>query len=259
MKTYIRINNKNFLVKKNILFWKNFKNKNWELINFKIYKYFINRNTNYYDVGAWIGPTILIAASLSPKKIYGFEPDLKAFKELKENIFLNKNKLKKNLVKIYNKAAYLNNGKIKLNIPNGEHGASVSSLLRSKNKYYESSMVKSINFLTFAKINRLCNNDFIKIDIEGGEYKLLPFIGSFLKEKSPNIYLSLHPFLIDNFFNKIIQTNKLLFSLRGYKYIYRVKKNSIITTKWLSFFLRFGIPILRTIRHSLIFTNKKII
>ena len=259
MKLYIRINNKNFLVEKNILFWKNFKQKRGESINFKIYKYFINKNTNYYDLGAWIGPTILIAASLSPKKIYGFEPDLKAFKELKENVFLNKNKLKENLVKIYNKAAYINNKKIKLNIPNGEHGASVSSLLRSKKKYYESKIIKSINFLTFSKNKRLCNNDFIKIDIEGGEYKFLPFIESLLRKKSPNIYLSLHPFLIDNFFNKIIQTNKLLFSLRSYKYVYRVKKNSIITSKWLSFFLRFGIPVLWTVRHSLILTNKKIV
>jgi len=256
---YIKINNQNFLVKKNTLFWKNFKKNKWEFINFKIYKYFINKNTNYYDIGSWIGPTILIAASLSPKKIFGFEPDLKAFKELKENIFLNKNKFKKILVKIYNKAAYLNNKKIELNIPKGDHGASVSSLLRSKKIYYESSIVNCVNLLKFFKNNQLSKDDFVKIDIEGGEYKLLPFIGNFLREKSPNIYLSLHPFLIDNFFDKVVENNKLLFSLRGYKYVYRVKKNLIFTSKWLSFFLRFRIPILWTIRHSLIFTNKEML
>jgi FkbM family methyltransferase len=256
---YIKINNKNFLVKKNISFWKNFKNKDWESINFKIFKYFINKNTTYYDIGAWIGPTIFTAASFCPKKIYGFEPDIKAYKELKENIFLNKNKFQRKLIKIYNKAGYLYNKKIKLNIPKGEYGSSLSSLLKSRKIYYESSIVNCVNLLNFFKNTGLCKNDFIKIDIEGGEYKLLPFIGNLLREKLPNIYLSLHPFLIDNFFEKILENNKLLFSLRGYKYVYRVKKNLIFTSKWLSFFLRFRIPILWTVRHSLIFTNKEII
>ena len=256
---YIKINKKFFLVKKNTLFWKNFKKRKWEFINYKIYKHFINENTKYYDIGAWIGPTILTAASFSPKKIYGFEPDLKAFKELKENIFLNKKKFKEIFVKIYNKSAYVHNKKIKLYIPKGEQGASTTSLLRSKKNIYESLIVNCVNLLTFFKNSALCKNDFIKIDIEGAEYKLLPFIGNFIRKKSPNIYLSLHPFLIDNFFDKIIQNNKLLFSLRGYKYIYSVKKNLIFTSKWLSFFLRFRIPILWSVRYSLIFTNKEII
>ena len=82
----VKINKINFFVKKNNRFWKNFKDHKWESVNFEIYKYFLKKNTNYYDVGAWIGPTILIAASLFPNKIYGFEPDLKAYKELKNNI-----------------------------------------------------------------------------------------------------------------------------------------------------------------------------
>ena len=91
----IQINKINFVVKKNNSFWKSFKANNWESVNFEIYKYFFKKNTNYYDVGAWIGPTILTAASLFPNKIYGFEPDLKAYKELNNNILLNKKNLKK--------------------------------------------------------------------------------------------------------------------------------------------------------------------
>jgi hypothetical protein len=91
----VKINKINFFVKKNNHFWKKFKDHKWESVNFEIYKYFLKKNSNYYDVGAWIGPTILIAASFFPNKIYGFEPDLKAYKELNDNIFLNKKKFKK--------------------------------------------------------------------------------------------------------------------------------------------------------------------
>ena len=41
---------------------------------------------------------------------------------------------------------------------------------------------------------KIKSEDFIKIDIEGGEYKLLPFIGPILRKRKPNIYLAPHPF-----------------------------------------------------------------
>ena len=78
------------------------------------------------------------------------------------------------------------------------------------------------------KEKKLKSEDFIKIDIEGGEYKLLPFIALIIKKKMPNIYLAPHPFLINSYFDRIFMTNKLLFSLRGYKYIYQIKKRDKI-------------------------------
>jgi len=254
----IQINKINFVVKKNNSFWKSFKANNWESVNFEIYKYFFKKNTNYYDVGAWIGPTILTAASLFPNKIYGFEPDLKAYKELNSNILLNKKKFKKNCIQLYNSAAYIKNCKIKLNIPWGNDGNSNSSLIKSQKISYSDIIVKGINFLNFIKSKKLKTDDFIKIDIEGGEYKLLEFIGTFLRTKMPTIYVSPHPFLIDGYFNKIFQTNKLLFSLRGYKYIYQIKNNSITKSIIIFLLLKYRLPILRRLKNSLIFTNKKI-
>jgi FkbM family methyltransferase len=254
----VNINKINFFVKKNNHFWKKFKDHKWESINFEIYKYFLKKNTNYYDVGAWIGPTILIAASLFPNKIYGFEPDLKAYKELNNNIFLNKKKFKKNFIQLYNRAAYTKNCKIKLNIPWGKDGNSNSSLIKSQKISYSDITVKCINFLNFIKSKKIKTDDFIKIDIEGGEYKLLEFIGNFLRVKMPTVYVSPHPFLIDGFLNKIFQTNKLLFSLRGYKYIYQIKNNSITKSNLILLLLKYRLPILKRLKNSLIFTNKKI-
>ena len=42
----------------------------------------------FIDIGAWIGPYTLIAASMG-MKVYAFEPDKVAFQELKKNIELN--------------------------------------------------------------------------------------------------------------------------------------------------------------------------
>jgi hypothetical protein len=112
--------------------------------------------------------------------------------------------------------------------------------------------------LNFIKSKKIKTDDFIKIDIEGGEYKLLEFIGTFLRTKMPTIYVSPHPFLIDGYFNKIFQTNKLLFSLRSYKYIYQIKNNSITKSIIIFLLLKYRLPILRRLKNSLIFTNKKI-
>jgi len=255
----IKINKIIFAVKKNNSFWKIFKSHKWESVNFDIYKFFLKKNTNYYDVGAWIGPNILIAASLFPNKIYGFEPDLKAYKELDNNIFLNKKKFKKNYIKIFNRAAYIRNCEIKLNIPWGKEGGSNSSLIKSKKISYSDTTVKCINFLNFLKSKKLKSNDFLKIDIEGGEYKLLKSIGSFLSRKMPTLYISLHPFLIDGYFNKIFETNKLLFSLRGYNYIYQIKNNVITRSNLIFLLIKYKLPILKRLKNSLIFTNKKIL
>ena len=256
---FIKINKRTFKVKKNNLFWGKFSKNKWEPLNLKIYKSLIEKNTNYYDVGSWIGPTVLMAANFFPKEIYAFEPDSKAYEELKNNIFLNKKKLNKIKIELNNKAAYLSNSKIILNIPYGKPGASTSSLIRSAKASYESLVIKSLNFLSFMKKKILKSEDFIKIDIEGGEYKLLPFIGPILRKRKPNIYLAPHPFLIDGYFNKIFMTNKLLFSLRGYKYIYQIKKNALTSCKMINFLLKYRLPILKKISRTLVFTNKKLL
>jgi len=256
---FIKINKKTFKVKKNNLFWGKFSKNKWEPLNLKIYKSLIEKNTNYYDVGSWIGPTLLIAANFFPKEIYAFEPDSKAYEELKNNIFLNKKKLNNVKIELYNKAAYILNGKIILNIPHGNLGASTSSLIRSAKESYESIVIKSLNFLSFMKKKKLKSEDFIKIDIEGGEYKLLPFIGPILRKKKPNIYLAPHPFLIDGYFNKIVMTNKLLFSLRGYKYIYQIKKNTLTSCRIINFLLKYRLPIFKKISRTLVFTNKQLL
>lgn len=255
----ININSKNFKVKNNYKFWKIFLDKKWEPINFKIYKNLINNYANYYDVGAWIGPCFFIAASLSPKKIHCFEPDQKAFLELKKNILLNKKKLKKNDIKIHNKSEYITNCSKKLYIPYPVGERSVSSLIKIDGKKFFTQNTKCIDFLIFLNSQNLNSKDLIKIDIEGGEYELIPYLEKIIQKTRLNIYLSLHSFLIKVLFNKIFNNYRLLISLRGYKNIYTVKKNQLIESVLLKNLIYLRIPFIINIKHSLIFSNKKIV
>lgn len=88
---------------------------------------------------------------------------------------------------------------------------------------------------------------------------MLPFISPILTNIMPSIYLAPHPFLINGFFRKIFMTNKLLFSLRGYKYIYQIKKETLNSCKIINFFLKYRLPIFKKINRTLIFTNKKLL
>jgi len=77
------------------------------------------------------------------------------------------------------------------------------------------------------------------MDIEGGEYSLIPFLHEFLKTQKPTLYLSLHPGFFNENVNLIlnksndsssqlnIQTEKLLDNLQFYKYIYDIFGNPV--------------------------------
>lgn len=105
---------------------------------------------------------------------------------------------------------------------------------------------------------KLKSEDLVKIDIKGGEYKLLPFIAPILRKRMPNVYLAPHPFLIDGYLKRIFITNRLLFCLRGYKYIYQIKNNTLIRCRIINILLKCRIPILKKISRTLIFSNEKL-
>lgn len=59
--------------------------------------------------------------------------------------------------------------------------------------------------------------------------------------------------------NKLVMTNKLVFSLRGYKYIYKIKKNILTSCRIINFLLKYRLPIFKKISRTLVFTNKKLL
>ena len=79
--------------------------------------------------------------------------------------------------------------------PKGQKGGdSMSSTVfeKSTKSWYVPAI--TLQQLIFEHSINDCN--FIKIDIEGGEFNALPSMVDFLKNNKPTLYLSLHPHLI---------------------------------------------------------------
>ena len=150
-------------------FWNNF--SNWEQNDLDFFSQIAVENKIFIDIGAWIGPYTLIAASMG-MKVYAFEPDKVAFQELKKNIKLNNFK---HNPEIFNFGLSKTDSKAYLYSNTNDFGKSESGLINYKNKKNtKRTEIELKNFLQ--EINKIKNNNLnysikvIKIDIEGGEF-----------------------------------------------------------------------------------------
>ena len=77
-----------------------------------IFDRYIDKNTIYIDIGAWIGPTLFYAAQLADKSI-AIEADPVAFKRLSENLSINSKEKWYTNISLINKVVSRKSGKIK--------------------------------------------------------------------------------------------------------------------------------------------------
>ena len=147
----------------------------------------------FVDIGAWIGQTALVAAS-SGMKVHAFEPDPVAFLALRTNVALNPQIV--NLISISNSAFSRKGGTAEL-YQEGKYGNSKSSLV----KPLRGSGVKvdAVDGEAFLSSDTVPTGSIIKIDIEGGEYSLLPAIRKVIVRKKLTLMLSTHPERISPF------------------------------------------------------------
>jgi FkbM family methyltransferase len=218
----------------------------WEESTFTIFDRFLNSKSSYLDVGAWIGPTILYCAQKADH-VYAIEPDPVAYQELTRNLQLNPSVASK--VTCINSALTTRSGTKRLYIREfmGDSSSSIIPTLSDKN-------FTKVNGITIDELNFLKNITFIKMDIEAGEYLLIPAMREYLEKIRPTLYLSLHPQFLKESVNlnknkdsysesKVLKlTKKLLESLDFYKYIYDsngniVDSNIIIKERSFSSFL----------------------
>jgi FkbM family methyltransferase len=224
----VRLSDKSVYVvlNRNEAFWEQCSSGGWESETFAIFKRFIDDEHSYVDIGAWIGPTLLYGCQLA-KRAYGIEPDPIAFAELKENIACNR-PLTDN-VRLFNLCITAVSGKVAFG-SRGEGGDSQSSLLFSDKRTRWT--VDGLKFEDFMQENGIDDCNFIKIDIEGGEYEVLSTMKAYLRKHRPTVYLSLHPCFLGGvaegaFGEKIINapirlknTFRLMWCLRFYRHFY---------------------------------------
>ena len=193
-KIKIQKNDKTFFVNSSIFnnFWAQLQLNLWEPNTFKIFDTFLDSNHSYIDLGAWIGPTSLYGCQKA-KSCYAIEPDPIAFKELKNNLDLNPSLIPR--VILSNQCIMDSSGMTYLSTM-GEFGDSCSSTAFKKSS--KSLKVSAVTLQQFFLDKLIDNCNFIKIDIEGGEFLVLPSISDFLEEEKPTLHISLHPGLMEN-------------------------------------------------------------
>lgn len=170
-------------------FWRTLTSNSWEPATFDILDRFLRPDSVYCDVGAWIGPTVLYAARKC-REVHCFEPDYQAYRHLLWNIQLNA----LTNVMPYNMAISTDDGVFSIAPQGKELGDSTSSLLNAENK--AGMKVLAVKLDTIQNIALPRKIDFLKIDIEGAEFSLLPSIKCYLQSEAPILYLSTHaPYL----------------------------------------------------------------
>ena len=170
-------------------FWDRFENQSWEPDTTDIFDTYIDKNTTYIDIGAWIGPTLFYAAQMAGK-CFAIEADPIAFRRLDENHKLNSDAKWFSNIELINKAISDQVGQISFG-SQAAGGDSMSSVLWGD--LDTSWQVDTINVHQLIdKIQDDSTRLFVKIDIEGGEFTMLESLKHLFALEDATIHLSLH-------------------------------------------------------------------
>ncbi|MCP3684502.1 MAG: FkbM family methyltransferase [bacterium] len=191
-------------------FWEDFNNNDWEVRTFEIIDYFVDKEHSMIDIGAWIGPVSLYGARKA-KHCYSIEPDPVAFMYLKIN--KDKNNIKN--MTTHEHALWHINGPLILKCI--EWGDSQSSYFTGPWKNKDKIKVNAITPKRFMDAHSIEDCNFIKMDIEGAEMRVLYVMKELILKYKPTMLISLHFF---KFGNPKFQFENVKEALKPYKYIY---------------------------------------
>lgn len=188
-------------------FWRKASAGNWEPQTFAVLDRFLSPESDYLDIGAWIGPTVLYGARKS-RHVWCFEPDPTAFRHLAWNLDLNDIQN----VSAFGVALSDKFGVARMASVRGEPGDSTSSLLHDAE---HGTNALTIAWDQFEAENNLSGVSLVKMDIEGAEFFVLPTLLRWLQNVRPALLLSLHPPLLDKT-DRRARVQNLLNSLQFY-------------------------------------------
>ena len=197
-------------------YWTYINSIDWEPHTFAIFDHFVTKDSVVLDVGSWSGVLTLYAAKTA-KEVHALDPDPVCFSELNTNVELNPAVAEK--IKTYKTA--ISDKKETLRLSAREtYGASSSSILERKRDTENSLELETISLADFLEKEQIQKVDFIKMDVEGAEFRILPTIKKALEKVSyPTLYISFHySFLNENLYHKNIPSgflNKLLMRLEN--------------------------------------------
>ncbi len=170
-------------------FWGKVQACEWEETTFDIIDRYVDSRVIYVDVGTWIGPTVLYAAQAADQT-FAFEPDPIAHLEMGANLLLNKDADWAKRVTLSQLAIAPYSGTLAFgNRANG--GDSTSSVLFAQHKTSWRVEATTLDQV-FQRAGFSGRNIFLKIDIEGGEFDLVPTLRDLLVKENVVLFLSIH-------------------------------------------------------------------
>lgn len=169
-------------------FWDEVSRGQWEPNTIRILSDQIGPDTLYIDVGTWIGPTVLLGATRA-RRVVGVEPDAVAMAALLQNLSLNPEL--KQRVALHNHALAAQDGP--LTMWSQDFGNSMTTSVPGRG-------ANSMTFLAMgvSKFLDMVIKDephvFIKVDVESGEYTLVPALCAELRRRGikADLYVSFH-------------------------------------------------------------------
>jgi len=167
-------------------FWRKAARGQWEPCTLALLAGQLSADSIFCDVGAWIGPTTLLAARRC-RHVYCFEPDPVAYAELLRNLALNAI----GNVTPFQVALAAREGLRTLASFGALPGDSRTSLLADPDAP-TAVQALALSWTHWLELARPQPIDFIKIDVEGGEFELLPGMAAYLAERRPSLLLSTH-------------------------------------------------------------------
>jgi FkbM family methyltransferase len=177
-------------------FWLRVAAGRWEAHTLNILERFNSPERTMLDIGAWIGPTTLFGAHFA-REVLAMEPDPVAFNELAGNVSLNPEI--GSSIGIVQACLALETGPVPIYAGGFHHAASstfgdsMTSLLPCPDIEKQDSMnVHGISIEDVESHYDFTDLGLVKMDVEGGEYLLLPAMEPFLARHRPNLYASFH-------------------------------------------------------------------
>jgi FkbM family methyltransferase len=167
----------------------------WEPGTLSIIRKLVGPGRIFLDVGAWIGPTAIWAA-LHGADVHAFEPDPIALATLQANIDANESLKPK--VTVIPAAAGTHDGQVELFTDVA--GNSETSCFRAVQRgdklrtFPTRITVPQVDLLGYLQTLMAPPGSIIlKMDIEGGEFALLPHVHDFCRQQGVVVLASLHP------------------------------------------------------------------
>ncbi len=182
-------------------FWDEVNQGAWELDTFAVLDRLVSSGTTYVDCGAWIGPTVLFAASKGAS-VTAYECDPVALEALHRNIELNPEFASR--IDIIDAALTDQDGPAVLHAfsPGDSQTTFFSSVERGGEVLEPGAMATVRGLDTGREFDRRgWLNDphaLVKIDTEGAEYRMLASLGSRIATAACSFYVSFHTINIVN-------------------------------------------------------------